>query len=78
MMTRAQVHHVRNRALRRAGRIGVLEAQAETRTNLEEALVKWVALRQAPGNTTHAYAAELRDGTPVRILVELTVVPEPS
>lgn len=75
MMTRAQVAHVRRRVLRRAGRIGVLEAQFETRDGLEEAAVRWVALRQATGQHITGYLAELRDGTPVEVEVTLTIVP---
>lgn len=75
MMTRASVTQVRNRVLRRAGRIGIYEAQVETRDRLEEAVAAYAALRQATGTHANTIDVELRDGTPVTALVAIDLVP---
>lgn len=75
MMAARAVEQIARRTRRRAGRIGILEAQAETRDALEEAVAAYAALRRGDGTHTATLDVELIDGTPVTALVTVNLVP---
>lgn len=60
---------------RRAGRVGVLKAQADTRDEVAIAAIAYASLRQGIGTYTDTLSVELRDGTVVTANVTLDLVP---
>lgn len=66
------------RARRRAGRVGILRAQADTREDLRGAVTAYAALRRGPGEHTDTVDVELLDGTRGTALVRIDLVPNPT
>lgn len=53
----------------------LLRRQAASRDRIRDAAYRYAALRAATGTHTDTVAAELRDGTPVEVLITLELVP---
>ena len=74
----APLGHLAIRARRRAGRVGLLRAQADTREDLRAAVTAYAALRRSLGQHTDTLEVELIDGTTVTALVRIDLVPDPD